>query len=101
MATGRVTSSTGDATGVSAGKLNLKLESVPADRLETVVEDRRSGRTLRFRVRPELARSILDVPMDRLESEGMRVMRLDDAAIFAVEEVKGPKAADPPRPSAP
>ena len=86
------------ATGVSSGKLNLKLEAVPAERLETVVEDRRSGRTLRFRVKPELARSILDVPMARLEAEGARVMHLDDAAIFAVEEVKPARPTPPAAP---
>ena len=56
---------------------------------------------MRFRVKPELARSILDVPMDRLETEGARVMRLDDAAVFTVEEIKEPKPAGPARPSAP
>ncbi len=74
------------ATGASGGKLNLRLEEVAADRLETIVEDRRSGRTLRFRVNPRLAESILDVPLDRLEAEGARVMKLDDAAVFTIEE---------------
>lgn len=86
------------ATGVSAGKLNLKLERVPAERWETVVEDRRSGRRLKFKVKRELAWSILDIPMDRLEAEGARVMRVDDESIFAVEEVK---PAGSMRPSAP
>ena len=79
------------ATGASAGKLNLKLETVPSESLETIVEDRRSGRKLRFRVQPGLAKSILDVPMDRLEAEGARVMKLDDDALFTVQELKTTK----------
>ncbi len=87
------------ATGASAGKLNLKLEEVPAERLETIVEDRKSGRRLRFRIKPEFARSILDLPMNRGEVEAVRVLRTPDDAIFSVEEIK--PAAAPPKPAAP
>ena len=76
------------ATGVSPGKLNLKLEEVPVERLGTTVEDRQSGRRLSFTLRPEFARSIRDLPMERLEAEGRRVVALPDEAIFAVVEEK-------------
>lgn len=81
------------ATGVSAGKLNLRLEEAPADRMRTVVTDRAGHRTLTFTVRPELARSILDVPMDRLAAEGERIARLPDDALFTVEDSKSPAPA--------
>ncbi|WP_435008448.1 FmdE family protein [Tundrisphaera lichenicola] len=74
------------ATGASPGKLNLKLEEVPPERLSTTVEDRESGRTLTFTIRPELVQSIRDLPMERLEAEGRRVAELPDAAIFTVVE---------------
>jgi formylmethanofuran dehydrogenase subunit E len=74
------------ATGASPGKLNLKVEDAPADRLSTVVEDRANGRRLTFTLRPDFARSIRDLPMDRLEAEGARVARLPDDAIFRIEE---------------
>ena len=78
------------ATGASPGKLNLVVDVVPLDRLATTVEDRRSGRRLSFTLRPEFARSIRDVPMERLEGEAIRVIDLPDDAIFWMTEVKAP-----------
>ena len=75
------------ATGASAGKLNLKLETVEAEQLETVVEDRRSGRRLRFRIKPALADTILNIPMAGNEAAGARVIKLQDEQIFTVEEL--------------
>ncbi len=75
------------ATGASAGKLNLKLETVKAEQLETVVEDRRSGRRLRFRIKPALVDSILNIPMAGNEAASARVMKLNDDQIFTVEEL--------------
>ncbi len=86
------------STGASAGKLNLRLEEAPADRLRTTILDRKSGRTLTFTVKPGLARSILDVPSDRLEREGERVARLPDGEIFDLVETK---VETPARPSSP
>ena len=74
------------ATGASPGKLNLRVEVAPVERLATTVEDRRSGRRLTFTLRPEFVRSSLGLPPDRLEAEGRRVMALPDEAIFAVVE---------------
>lgn len=76
------------ATGVSPGKLNLRLEAAPAERLSTTVTDRGSGRTLTFTLRPELVRSIRDLPAERLEAEGRRVAGLPDGDIFTVVEGK-------------
>jgi formylmethanofuran dehydrogenase subunit E len=76
------------ATGASPGKLNLKVEDAPADRLSTVVEDRTTGRRLTFTLRPELARSIRDLPFEKLEAEGERVARLPDDSLFRVVETR-------------
>jgi uncharacterized GH25 family protein len=70
------------ATGASPGKLNLRIEEAVRADLRTVILDKRSGRTLTFTLEPEFARSIADLPMDRLEAEGRRVAALPDDAIF-------------------
>ncbi|HMB03410.1 MAG TPA: FmdE family protein [Isosphaeraceae bacterium] len=70
------------ATGASPGKLNLRVEEGPVDRLSTIVEDRKTGRRLTFTLRPEFVRSIGDVPRERLEEEGRRVATLADGDLF-------------------
>ena len=88
------------ATGVSPGKLNLKLEEVPVEHLGTTVEDRKSGRKLAFTLRPEFARSIRDLPIERLKAEGRRIAALEDAEMFTFVEVppaKGKTAKAPPQ----
>jgi len=75
------------ATGATVGKLNLIIETVDRSALETIVTDRRDGRSLRFRLRPELVASILDLPYDRLAAEGERVATLPDEAIFTLEPI--------------
>jgi FmdE protein associated with molybdenum formylmethanofuran dehydrogenase len=78
------------AIGASPGKLNLRLEEVPAERLSTMVEGRESGRKLVFTLRPEFAHSIRDLPAGRLEAEGRRVAGLSDDEIFTCVEAKVP-----------
>lgn len=79
------------ATGTSPGKLNLRLETAPVERLHTTVEDRKTGRRLVFTLNPGLARSIVDLPGERLETEGRRVAGLPDDAIFTVTEGEAAK----------
>ena len=76
------------ATGASPGKLNLRLEETPVEGLKTLVKDRKTGRCLAFTLKPEFARSISNLPHDRLEAEGRRVASLPDEGIFDVTEVK-------------
>ena len=76
------------ATGASAGKLNLVVEEAPLAGLKTVIRDRKTGRALRFTLKPEFAKSISDLPPDRLEAEGRRVAGLPDDEIFEVAETK-------------
>ena len=72
------------ATGASPGKLNLRIEEGQRARTcRTVIRDKKSGRTLTFTLKPEFARSISNLPMDRLEAEGRRVAALPDDAIFS------------------
>lgn len=75
------------STGVSPGKLNLRLEPATRDELATTVEDRQTGRRLVFQIRPELARSIRDLPHDKLDDEGRRVAGLRDDDLFQIHEV--------------
>ncbi|WP_165074137.1 formylmethanofuran dehydrogenase subunit E family protein [Paludisphaera rhizosphaerae] len=72
------------ATGVSAGKLNLKLEEASADALKTVVRDRKTNHGLVFTLKPEFVRSIMNLPHEQLEAEGRRIASLPDEAIFVV-----------------
>ena len=74
------------STGASAGKLNLKLEETSADRLATVVENRKTGRKLLFTLRPEFIESIRDLPYEKLEEEGRKAAGLSDDAMFTVSE---------------
>jgi formylmethanofuran dehydrogenase subunit E len=76
------------ATGASPGKLNLRVEEAPREDLRTVIRDKKSGRTLRFTLKPEFARSIADLPFDRLEAEGRKVAALPDDAIFRIDGSK-------------
>lgn len=72
------------ATGASPGKLNLRIEPVAREALRTVIRDRKSGRILTFTLDPAFARSISNLPLDRLEAEGRRVASMADDAIFRV-----------------
>ena len=80
------------ATGASTGKLNLKLVEVPLEKLSTTIEDRKTGRKLTFTIKPELARTILNLPHEQLEAEGRRIATLPDDAIFSfVDSTSSPK----------
>ncbi|HTQ40064.1 MAG TPA: formylmethanofuran dehydrogenase subunit E family protein [Pirellulales bacterium] len=82
------------ATGASLGKLNLRIESAAVDDLRTVVEDRKTGRRLTFKLQPKFVQSILDVPTDKLESEGQRVAGLPDDEIFTFAETTSSSNAE-------
>jgi formylmethanofuran dehydrogenase subunit E len=78
------------ATGVSAGKLNLRLVETSPDKLETVIRDKRSGKILSFRLRPEFLSKYLDTPEDRQAEAAREVLRLPDSAIFTIKEAAKP-----------
>lgn len=70
------------STGASVGKLNLKMVEAKPEGLCTEITDRATGRTIRYTIKPELAKAILDLPLDRLEAEGKRVAGLPDDELF-------------------
>ena len=72
------------ATGVSLGKLNLKLEIGSRDAVETIVRNRASGRTLVFRLKSEFVKRYLDLPHEKLGAAGREVLSLSDEQIFSV-----------------
>jgi formylmethanofuran dehydrogenase subunit E len=78
------------ATGVSAGKLNLRLVETTPDKLETIMKDKRSGKVLSFRLRPEFLSKYLDTPDDRQAAAARDVLKLPDSAIFTVKETAKP-----------
>ncbi len=75
------------ATGVSAGKLNLRLVETTPDKLETVILDNRSGKTLSFRLHPEFLSKYLNTPEDRQVAAAGDVLKLPDSGIFTVKEI--------------
>ena len=70
------------ATGVSAGKLNLLIVEVPPERTETIIRDKKSGKGLIFRLRPEFLGKYLNMPGDRQPAAGREVATLPDDQIF-------------------
>ncbi len=73
------------STGVSVGKLNLKLVEAPAADVETVVTDRKSGRSLVFRLKPGFIQRYLNLPHAALTEAGREVLSLRDDQIFSLE----------------
>ena len=71
------------ATGASAGKLNLKLASAPADGVETVVTNRQTGQQLVFRMQPEFIKKFLNLPYDKQPAAGREVAELPESKIFS------------------
>jgi formylmethanofuran dehydrogenase subunit E len=78
------------ATGVSAGKLNLRLVEATPEKLETVIWDKHSGKVLSFRLRPEFLSKYLDIPEDRQPETAREVLKLPDDAIFMVQQQDKP-----------
>jgi formylmethanofuran dehydrogenase subunit E len=73
------------ATGASLGKLNLQLVPVPLAQMVTVIRNRKTGQELEFRLRPEFAKSFLNLPEKDLEAAGAKVAALPDEQIFSFQ----------------
>jgi formylmethanofuran dehydrogenase subunit E len=82
------------ATGASLGKLNLRFEMVPINRMVTIIKNRKTGQELRFTLKPEFVRAFLNLPEDQLASAGAKVADLSDDDIF-IEEHFGKEHAKP------
>ncbi len=72
------------ATGVSVGKMNLKIEPAPVEGVETVIHDKKSGRTLVFHIQPVFTKRYLDLPHEKLAAAGAEAIALPDEAIFSI-----------------
>jgi formylmethanofuran dehydrogenase subunit E len=68
------------ATGVSAGKLNLKL--VEATRMESEAENPKTGTRLVFRLRPEFVEKYLNTPFPDQARVARQVLELPEDQIF-------------------
>jgi formylmethanofuran dehydrogenase subunit E len=71
------------ATGVSVGKLNLKLVEVPQSRTETIVSDRSSGKVVVFRLTPDFIKRFLNLSHEKLADAGRHVLSMPDDEIFS------------------
>jgi formylmethanofuran dehydrogenase subunit E len=72
------------ATGASEGKLNLKVVvSQPGD-VFTTIRDRRDGKTLVFRLKPQFVAEYLNVSHEKLDAAGAEVLALPDDRIFSM-----------------
>lgn len=70
------------ATGASVGRLNLRRVDAPDGTTVTEVRDRRSGRTVRYRLTEGFLRRFRDVPRPGLGAAGRAVLGLRDDEIF-------------------
>lgn len=77
------------ATGVSAGKLNLRL--VPTEgEVYSVVRNRKTGRSLRFELADTFIKDFKDLPPEKLTEAGSAVVKREDAQVFRIAEVAAP-----------
>jgi formylmethanofuran dehydrogenase subunit E len=75
------------ATGVSAGKLNLHLVEVRPENTETIILDKKTGKTLVFRLRKQFLQKYLDLPEKKQKEAGREVAELPDDQIFTVSSL--------------
>ncbi len=70
------------ATGVSAGKLNIHIVEVSPEKTETIIRNKKTGKALLFRLRPEFLKKYLNIPPDKQPAAGRAVAALPDDQIF-------------------
>ncbi len=72
------------STGASEGKLNLKMAVSAAGDVSTTIRDRRTGKTLVFRLTPQFVARYLTVSREKLDAAGAEVLALPDEQIFVM-----------------
>jgi formylmethanofuran dehydrogenase subunit E len=72
------------ATGASEGKLNLKVNVTKPGDVFTSIRDRRDGKTLVFRLKPEFVAEYSNISRDKFDSAGAEVLALPDERIFSM-----------------
>ena len=70
------------ATGVSAGKLSLRIQE--SDQFHTEVRERATGRGLRFELRPAFVERYLNTPRPDQAAAAREVLEMPDEEIFSV-----------------
>jgi hypothetical protein len=73
------------ATGVSAGKLNLRLVEASKSQSETVVTNRKTGKQITFRLQADFLKRYLDTPTAEQPAGGREVALMPESDIFAAE----------------
>lgn len=74
------------ATGASPGKMNLWFEPVSsADELQTTIEDRKTGRTLRYRISERAAKAFEGVDYKDFPDAAARLADMPSDALFTVD----------------
>ncbi|MFO0679033.1 MAG: FmdE family protein [Polyangiaceae bacterium] len=72
------------ATGASLGKLNLRLDEAPRDRLATTYRKKSTGQAITLRPTTAFEARFKDVPREKLGDAGAEVRGLSDSEIFEV-----------------
>lgn len=72
------------ATGASEGKLNLKVVVSQPGEVSTTIRDRRDGKTLVFRLKPQFVAEYVNVLHEKLDAAGAEVLALPDDQIFSM-----------------
>lgn len=70
------------STNVSVGRLSLVLREAPEAELRVVFAEKRTGRSLTARLRPEVV-SALTGPPEEAESRAMKIATMEDGEIFS------------------
>jgi formylmethanofuran dehydrogenase subunit E len=85
------------STGVSAGKLNLKIVESPREAVRTVVRNRKTGQQIVFELQPAFVQQFLDLPYEKQPPAGRTVAKMPESEIFTAH----PTATSPAKQDAP
>ncbi|HKQ48513.1 MAG TPA: DUF4198 domain-containing protein [Phycisphaerae bacterium] len=73
------------ATGATIGRLNLRVEEVEDDAVETIVANRATGQRLVFRLSADCRGMIVSTEAGPLEEQAMRLATLPDTDLFDID----------------
>ena len=76
------------ATGVSVWKLNLHYNVVPKSQMRSIVRERKIGRQVILKLKPDFLIHFLNLPEERLPEAGKDVMALNDDEVFVIVATK-------------
>jgi len=76
------------ATGVSAGRLNLRVEAAPLSAMETRFENTKTGEEIVFRLNDDMIPLLYDATGEHAEAMSKRVSTMEDIDLFDVTPVR-------------